>query len=177
MEISDTVQQAIEENKGFVVILAGSNSDQPHIDKVAAALKNYRIPHQARICSAHKQPEALQGLIEDYDFINGALAYIAIADGTDALSGSVSFNSIRPVVSCPPDAPNNTCLTNPPGSSNGYVARPENAARFIAQMFSHLSGTPYAELLREEMKSKIIKLENADKIFSVFPYVPPEVKK
>ncbi len=177
MEISDAVQEAIEANKGFVVILAGSNSDQGHIDKVAAALTKYQLPHQVRICSAHKQPEALQGLIEDYDFIEGALAYVAIAGGTDALSGGSSFNSIRPVISNPPDAPNDSCLTNPPGSSNSYVTRADNAARFIAQMFSHLPGTPYADILREEIKDKIKKLEDADRKFSVFPYVPPEVKK
>lgn len=175
--MSDAVEKAIRENKGFVVILAGSNSDQQHIDNISRACADYGLKHQVRICSAHKEPERFMDLIKKYDAIPGALAYIAVAGGTDALSGTVSFQSIRPVVSCPPDAPNNSCLTNPPTSSNTYVANPKNAARFIAQMFSHLPDTEYAQKLLQEIQSKIGKLQEADAKFSGFPYTPTEVKK
>ena len=61
---------------------------------------------------------------------------IAVAGGTDALSGTLSFHSLHPVVSCPPDPPNESCLRNPPGSSNATVYSPRNAARFVAQLFA-----------------------------------------
>lgn len=174
MEITDAVERAIRENKGFVVILAGSDSDKPHIDTISQGLTGYQIPHQTRICSAHKQGEQLTALVQKYDAIPGALAYVAVAGGTDALSGAVSFISTRPVISCPPDAPNESCLKNPPGSSNAYIARPANAARFVAQSFSHLPDTPYRALLQKEIGEKVGKLVKADAAMSVFPY---EVKK
>jgi phosphoribosylaminoimidazole carboxylase PurE protein len=174
--ISYEVMEAIKQNKGFAVILAGSDSDRPHIDKLSAALKEYQVPHQVRICSAHKQPEELQKLVRAYDSM-GTLAYIAVAGGTDALSGTVSFHSINPVISCPPDAPNDTCLRNPPGSSNAYMPNPKNAARFVAQMFLHLPDTPYRKLLETEKTKKVLALEKADVELRKYPYQPQEVKK
>ncbi len=174
--ISSGVVAAIEENKGFIVIMAGSDSDRTHIDKISSALNSYQIPHQVRIASAHKQSMKVEHLIGFYDLIKGALAYIAVAGGTDALSGQGSYLSVNPVISCPPDAPNDSCLKNPPGSSNAYIANPKNAARFVAQMFSHLPGTFYREILKAENEKKIISLEDADEKLRVFPYVR-EVKK
>merc|ERR1712224_674431 len=62
---------------------------------------------------------------------------IGCAGGTDALSGTASYLSRHPVVSCPPDGMNQSCLTNPPGSSNAFIVKPSNVARFAAQMFAH----------------------------------------
>ncbi len=177
MALDDNVKRAIEENRGFVVILAGSDSDRPHVDKISGALSGYGIPHQVRICSAHKQPDELMGIIREYDQVRGALGYIAVAGGTDALSGTISFRSMRPVVSCPPDAPNNSCLTNPPGSSNAYVANPKNAARFFAQAFSELPGTPYADMLLHDIRTKLQSLGQKDAELGKYPYTPAEVKK
>ncbi|QQG38808.1 MAG: AIR carboxylase family protein [Candidatus Woesearchaeota archaeon] len=168
MAIDEAVKAAIEERKGFVIILAGSDSDKPHINKVSEELDKYGIRHQVRICSAHKQPRELAGIIEEVDQILGTVVYIAIAGGTDALSGTVSFLSKRPVISCPSDG-NNTTLTNPLGSSNATVLRPQNAARFIAQMFSSLDER-YARILREEVDKKVRALEEADARLRQFPY-------
>lgn len=176
MALETVVEDAIRSNKGFVVIMAGSDSDAEHINKISEALNKYKLPHQVRICSAHKQPDVLMDIMRDYETTDGALAYIAVAGGTDALSGTLSFNVTRAVISCPPDAPNESCLTNPPGSSNAYIARPANAARFCAQLFSDLPGTPYKSLIEEEKAKKVAGLEEKDKIFSAFPY-KPEVKK
>ena len=176
-EISDAVAAAIRENKGFVVIVGGSSSDEKHITEISSKLHDpYEILHQVRICSAHKEPLRLLRMLEEYDSIPGALAYIAVAGGTDALSGMLSFNTHRPVISCPPDAPNDSCVMNPPGSSNSYVWRPVNAARFIAQLFSHLPGTAYTEILIGERHNKIVQLQEADVKFSAFPYDPRVVK-
>merc|ERR1712032_268879 len=75
--------------------------------------------------------------------------------------GTASYLTKFPVVSCPPDGMNNTCLTNPPGSSNAYVMKPANVAKFAAQMFA-----PYGEAvdnaLNANIAEKITKLENAD---------------
>ena len=114
------------------------------------------------ICSAHKQPGLLADIIKSLNMVQGSAAYIAVAGSTDALSGTVSFNAINPVISCPPDAlpdsPNQSCLANPPGSSNAYIARPENVGRFVAQMYSGVN---------PKLRQKLI-LNIADKINKLY---------
>jgi len=160
---------AVAENKGCAVILAGSGSDdQPksggefsHLGKIVAGLERFNIPLEVRICSAHKQPNELYSLLNSYNDLKGALVIIAVAGGTDALSGTASFHSLHPVISCPPDAPNQSCWTNPPGSSNLYLARPEDVGRAVAQLFSHLNPN-YREKLRLSVVAKKYELVNAD---------------
>ena len=113
---------------GCAVIVAGSDSDKSHIEKLAAALKTYEIPYDVRICSAHKSPGRLLEILAEYRGL--PLVWVAVAGGTDALSGTLAFHADQPVVSCPPDGPNTSCLTNPPGSSNATILKPQNVARF-----------------------------------------------
>ena len=118
----DKFVQIAGSDKGGAVIFAGSDSDAPHIDKLVKSLKDYNIPVQVRICSAHKEPERLIRLLMQYqNMVDAPLVYIAVAGGADALSGILSFHANGPVISSPPDAtpdkPNMSCLANPPGSS------------------------------------------------------------
>ena len=140
----------------------GSGSDEPHIDKIAAGLEKYNIPYEVRVFSAHKQSEEVPKVIKEYDNLEGALGYVAVAGGSDALSGTASYRALRVVVSCPPDNfPNQSVLTNPPGSSNAYIAKPENVGRFFAQMFSDINQS-YRSALVAEVNRKISALENDD---------------
>jgi phosphoribosylcarboxyaminoimidazole (NCAIR) mutase len=86
---------------------------------------------------------------------------VAVAGGTDALSGTLSFHADQPVVSCPPDGLNQSCLTNPPGSSNATILKPGNVARFIAQMYSAVNPR-LKELLGSSRTEKIRQLEAKD---------------
>lgn len=162
--ITEKFRENVEKGLGGAVILAGSDSDAEHIDRLTKALGKYGIPFEVRIASAHKQGEKLLHLINEYDALSGPLVYIAVAGGTDALSGTSSYVSIRPTISCPPDGLNMSCLTNPPGSSNAFVQRPENAAKFIAQMFSH-ANPAYEDAIDNEQVKKISGLEKADREF------------
>jgi len=160
--MGSTFAEAAAGRQGCAVILAGSASDRPHVEKIARSLQDYGIPHEVRICSAHKEPERLMGILREYEGLGGAIAYIAVAGGTDALSGTLSFHALAPVISCPPDAPNPSCLANPPGSSNAVVYDPRNAGRFVAQLFA-----PYnpqiAERLRRSRDEKLRALESSDR--------------
>ena len=159
--VSSNFRRKVELNLGCAVILAGSGSDEAHIDKIAASLNRYSVPFEVRIASAHKQGRKLPDTVREYDGWKGALAYIAVAGDTDALSGTVSFISHRPTISCPPDHPNHSCINNPPGSSNAYVARAENLGRFVAQMFSSIN-PQYHRRIQEEVEAKVKKLEADD---------------
>lgn len=161
MTTQETFRRYVESNKGCAVILAGSGSDKPHIEEIVASLTDYQIPHQVRIVSAHKQPEELMEIVREYDSWQGPLAYIAVAGGTDALSGMVSYHSSRPTISCPPDHPNMSCLTNPPGSSNMYIGNPANVGKAVAQLFAHLN-PEYRLVLEKKRVGKIAKLQMED---------------
>merc|ERR1711862_244408 len=119
------------------------------------------LPSHIRICSAHKQPSLLEATLKGYNKSIEPLLIVGCAGGTDALSGTASYLSVHPVISCPPDGMNNTCLTNPPGSSNGFIVKPANVARFAAQMFSW-SCPDVKEALEKSTQEKITKLEKAD---------------
>merc|ERR1711974_376681 len=128
-------------------------------------LAKFKIDSEIRICSAHKQPARLEALIAEYGKSARPLMMVGCAGGTDALSGTASYLANFPVVSCPPEASksevNRTCLTNPPGSSNAYILRPANVAKFVAQMFSR-SSKDVSDALNASIAEKIVKLEKAD---------------
>merc|ERR1712170_266735 len=123
-------------NKPLVLIAAGSDSDMPHLETLKKELSKFKIEAEIRICSAHKQPARLQSVIAEYNKCGRPVMMVGCAGGTDALSGTASYLSKFPVVSCPPDGMNDTCLTNPPGSSNAFVVKPANVAKFAAQLFA-----------------------------------------
>jgi len=148
---------------GSCVIMAGSDSDMPHIKKIQGALDKYGVPSKVRICSAHKQPGKCEEIINKYNSSIEPIVIIAVAGGTDALSGVASFHSVHPVISCPPDSDRYcSCLRNPPGSSNSLILKPANAARHAAQILGGSIISARASLLKMN-KDKVKKLEVADK--------------
>jgi len=145
----------------MVVIAAGSDSDMPHLETLKKELAKFKIDSEIRICSAHKQPGRLENIIAEYNQWKQPVMLVGCAGGTDALSGTASYLANFPVVSCPPDGMNNTCLTNPPGSSNAFIVKPANVAKFAAQLFSRSSKEVSAALVAN-IAEKIAKLEGAD---------------
>merc|ERR550537_1112720 len=133
----------------------------PHLETLKKELAKFKINSQIRICSAHKQPARLQEVITEYNKSTRPVMMVGCAGGTDALSGTVSYLAKFPVVSCPPDGMNNTCLTNPPGSSNAFIVKPANVAKFAAQAFARQNKDVRAAL-EASIAEKITKLEEAD---------------
>jgi 5-(carboxyamino)imidazole ribonucleotide mutase len=159
--IDEKFKQIIQANTGCALVVAGSESDEVRIQEIVASLEKFEIPHQVRICSAHKQPQELLEMIDECNSLGGSMAFVTVAGGTDALSGILSYHALGPVISCPPDASNESCLTNPPGSSNAYIARPENVGKFIAQMYAGVNPT-FKKLLEKDKAQKIDRLRKAD---------------
>merc|ERR1711937_79476 len=147
--------------KPLVVIAAGSDSDMPHLETLKKEVGKFKIDAEIRICSAHKQPGKLESVIEEYNNSKRPIMMVGCAGGTDALSGTASYLAKFPVVSCPPDGMNNTCLTNPPGSSNAFIVKPANIGKFAAQLFA-CSDKEVADALEASIAEKITKLQSAD---------------
>merc|ERR1712048_1456222 len=97
-------------------------------------------------------------VIKKYNSSTRPIMMVGCAGGTDALSGTASYLAKFPVVSCPPDGMNQTCLTNPPGSSNAFIVKPANIGKFAAQMFAH-ADKDIAAALDASIAEKITKLK------------------
>merc|ERR1712188_349035 len=108
------------------------------LENIAKELAKFKIPSQIRICSAHKQPGRLQAVLAHYDKSAEPMLIVGCAGGM-----------------------NQTCLTNPPGSSNAFIVKPSNVAKFAAQFFAHHCPEVSA-LLDASIQDKIRKLEEAD---------------
>jgi phosphoribosylaminoimidazole carboxylase PurE protein len=146
-----------------VVIISGSDSDLPHIKKIQDELGKYTIESNIRICSAHKQPVACENIVRQLNDSSTPSIIVSIAGATDALSGVLSFHSVHPVISCPPDKNNHfSCVDNPPGSSNSLILRPANVAKHIAQMLC-LVDPEFKSIIKEKNEQKIATLLKADK--------------
>merc|ERR1711959_319243 len=145
----------------LAVIAAGSDSDMPHLESLKKELAKFKINSEIRVCSAHKQPGRLEAVLAEYSSSSRPVLLIGCAGGTDALSGTASYLANFPVVSCPPDGMNKSCLTNPPGSSNAFICKPANVAKFAAQMFARYS-EDISAALDASIAEKIVKLEKAD---------------
>ena len=165
--VDEDFKRVMQSNLGCAVIMAGSGSDDKpvgdkpsHIEQIAKSLESFEIPYEVRICSAHKQPNKLIEMIEEYNAVGGSLTYVAVAGGTDALSGTLSWE-LGAVISCPPDAPNESCFGNPSGSANGYIIRPENVGKCVAQTYKEFNPR-FKELLITSNAKKIKSLDKAD---------------
>ena len=83
-----------------VAILMGSDSDLPIVEKGIAVLRDYDIPFEVHVYSAHRTPK------EAADFVCGAKesgfgVIIAAAGMAAHLAGAVAANTTLPVIGIP----------------------------------------------------------------------------
>ncbi len=83
-----------------IAIIMGSDSDWPVVKAAASYLREMEIPHEVRVISAHRTPEAASEFAKnarDNDF--GAI--IAAAGKAAHLAGALSANTTLPVIGIP----------------------------------------------------------------------------
>ncbi len=81
-------------------IIMGSDSDLPTVQKAADTLKNFGVPYEVHVFSAHRTP------VEAKDFsvnarANGFGAIIAAAGMAAHLAGAIAANTTLPVIGIP----------------------------------------------------------------------------
>ena len=89
--------------EAFVVILMGSDSDMPKVQAALDVLNTFAIPHEVRVHSAHRTPEATHQYVVDAD-ARGAAVFIACAGMAAHLAGVVASLTLKPVIGVPIDA-------------------------------------------------------------------------
>jgi 5-(carboxyamino)imidazole ribonucleotide mutase len=80
-----------------VAIISGSSSDSAITDKVKKVLDEKKVPYDAQIISAHRDPDELDAYIKT----SNAKIFIAIAGLSAALPGVIASKTDKPVIGVP----------------------------------------------------------------------------
>jgi 5-(carboxyamino)imidazole ribonucleotide mutase len=84
----------------LVSILMGSKNDLEILDEARAVLRSFGVPHETRVLSAHRSPDALFAYVADAEK-RGVEVFIAGAGGAAHLPGVVAAKTLRPVLGVP----------------------------------------------------------------------------
>ena len=83
-----------------VAIIMGSDSDLPVVEKAISTLKEFDVPFEIHVYSAHRTPQQVRGFSETaYD--NGFGVIIAAAGKAAHLAGAVAAATTLPVIGIP----------------------------------------------------------------------------
>ncbi|MEI7510857.1 MAG: AIR carboxylase family protein [Candidatus Peregrinibacteria bacterium] len=93
-----------------IIIISGSDKDQPFVEKIQAACQEFGIAQEWFAASAHKQPQKVLEILKKYE--SEKVIFITVAGRSNALSGFCAANSSKPVLACPPFADKLDMLVN-----------------------------------------------------------------
>lgn len=126
----------------LVVILSGSTSDAPHVNKIKKCCNEQGLHVHIHYGSAHKETLKVLNTINSYNDQKGRVVFVCVAGMSNALGGVTACNTHYPVISCPPfknegdQALNiNSTLQMPSKVPAATVLSPGNTALFIKRMF------------------------------------------
>jgi len=81
----------------LVGVVMGSDSDWPTMQKAVEILEEFSVPHEARVVSAHRTPDAMFRYAEDAA-ASGLQCIIAGAGGAAHLPGMLACKTTVPVL-------------------------------------------------------------------------------
>ena len=87
-----------------VTFLLGSKSDTDFTQKIADALKDFDIPNEIIVASAHKVPEKVVEIIEKLNADTEPQVVITVVGMSNGLAGVAAASLVHPVINCPPYA-------------------------------------------------------------------------
>ena len=154
-----------------VGIIMGSDSDLPVVEKAINTLKEYGVPYEVHVYSAHRTP------VQSADFAqnakaNGFGAIICAAGMAAHLAGAIAANTVLPVIGIPVKSKNLdgldallSTVQMPTGIPVATVAidGAANAAILAIQMIALSDDELYAKLVkaREEGSAKVLEKNKA----------------
>lgn len=157
----------------LVSIVMGSDSDLPVMEQAAEMLKNFGIPYEIDIVSAHRTPEKLLDFASNAHS-RGIEVIIAGAGGAAHLPGMVAAISPLPVIGVPVKSSNSidgwdsvlSILQMPGGVPVATVALngAKNAGILAAQILSAGDDALRGKMIQYKQKLKEQVLAKADKL-------------
>ena len=153
-----------------VAIIMGSDSDLPIVEKGINVLKEYGVPFEVHVYSAHRTP------VETADFVksakdNGFGVLIAAAGMAAHLAGAIAANTVLPVIGIPVSCKNTggmdallATVQMPSGIPVATVAidGAENAALLAIQILA-VEDKGLAQKLQDARNQKMQKILAVDK--------------
>ncbi len=159
-----------------VAIVMGSDSDLPIIEKGALVLKEFGVPFEVHVYSAHRTPEEA-GVFSENAKKNGFAVIIAAAGMAAHLAGAIAARTTLPVIGIPCKSSNLdgldallSTVQMPSGVPVATVAinGAQNACLLAIQILA-LSDESLAEKLEAKKQSDRAKaLEKDAKVFAQF---------
>ncbi len=83
-----------------VAVIMGSDSDLPVVEKAFAVFKEYGVPFEVRVLSAHRTPDEARSFARNARQ-NGFGAVICAAGKAAHLAGAIAANTTLPVIGIP----------------------------------------------------------------------------
>ncbi|OGJ55808.1 hypothetical protein A2635_05095, partial [Candidatus Peribacteria bacterium RIFCSPHIGHO2_01_FULL_51_9] len=85
-----------------VTFLLGSQGDTGHAEKIGETLKEFGVPYEIIVASAHKVPEKVIAEVEKLNASKESLVVITVVGLSNGLGGVVAGSCVHPVINCPP---------------------------------------------------------------------------
>jgi 5-(carboxyamino)imidazole ribonucleotide mutase len=149
-----------------VVIIMGSKADLEHCKKIARALEDFKVKCILRVASAHKTPQKVLQIIDEYK--DDDVVFITVAGRSNALSGFVDANTSKPVIAAPPYSDKFSgvdifsTLRMPSGVAPMVVLEPENAAIAAVKILAIYDKRLQQTFMKYQAEKKRL-IEDADK--------------
>jgi 5-(carboxyamino)imidazole ribonucleotide mutase len=153
----------------LVVVLMGSKSDWDVMRQAGETLKEFGVPHESRVLSAHRTPAETSEYISQAEG-RGVEVVIAAAGGAAHLAGVCAAHTVLPVLGVPMESASLKGLDSllstvqmPAGIPVGTLAIGPAGARNAALLAVAILGGSRPELrdklrqFRERQKQKILK--------------------
>ena len=166
--VAGEVQKLNQHHPGHAVIFMGSPSDVDHCKKIESSLKEFGIPTDLRICSAHKGTEDALQVLQWYEGQGIPVVIIAVAGRSNGLGPVLSGNSAFPVINCPPPSSQWgaqdiwSSLRLPSGLGCTTALNPDGAALATAQILG-LSDHVVWGIVKGKQLNTAVGLSVADK--------------
>lgn len=149
-----------------VVIVMGSEKDVTFCREISRHLERLKLDYQFRVASAHKTPEKVLEVLQEYE--EERVVYITVAGRSNALSAFVDANTTKPVIACPPysekfgGADIYSSLRVPSGIGSVVTVEPEGAAIAAAKILA-MEDRELAKRVKNHQQAKKREVERADK--------------
>jgi 5-(carboxyamino)imidazole ribonucleotide mutase len=151
--------------KGKVIILMGSERDLDFCNEIARHVKSLGLEYVLRVGSAHKTPERVLKIIQEYE--GQKVVYVTVAGRSNALSAFVDASTTKPVIACPPysekysGADIYSSLRVPSGVASVVIIEPEGAALAAAKILA-VQDEELEKRVGKYQQSKRKEIETAD---------------
>ena len=86
----------------LVTLLLGSTSDTEFAQKIADALKEFSVPSEIVVASAHKVPEKVVEIIAKLNSDPQPQVVVTVVGMSNGLAGVAAASCVHPVLTCPP---------------------------------------------------------------------------